>query len=1420
MEEQEKSRINRALKRATMRRDECIRRINAMHELAVRCETELSLITQLSFLVDEVDVIWSEFTAESNTVIDCLIDLGRESEYSVGQVADLRNLISISRATVNRHTQSDQINVSVRRESIISISEPVSVHNLNLNDDRESQVGSVKSGAARSSTAFGVNVPEGSVRSGHTITRTTSHVKPARLPEIPLPTFNGDIFKWLMFRDRFMSMVDQHSTIADIDKFYYLTGCLRDKALEAIAGIPVCGDNYSLAWATLTARFNKPRLVASSLLDKLLTAPKSSNENLTELNKFLLVFDEGVSVLDSMNLPNLGDFILFSVASRCLPSYTVKLFEAQLSNSFPTVRELLTFVKSRVNVLECIPNDVVHKIAKQPLQKSSHTSKGYTFVPSNYKRQQPTSLVSSTASSKSKGPCPICKGSHIISSCQKFTGWSAGTRETWVRENRRCFRCLLAGHWAPECKSPVQCDKCSYKHHPLLHSRDKNNGSASDNQVPCDEPPSHSSLLGSGCQQSSSVILGTVLVHIRDCGGVLHTVRALVDSASQISAITADCSSQLGLKVTRWTAPVSGLSGASVPNVKGLVTCDIQPRFSNEQFINFTAWVFPTITINMPSQLISNQVADKYKNLALADPSFTIPSKVDLLLGADIFARILNGKRVSVGDSYPVAFGSIFGWIIIGPVPSSNSYVSTSHHISLVSSIESLMDKFWQVEEPEAAPETFTCDGKCEEVFRDKCSRDESGRFVVPLLFRQAIVDNTFSGSRAVAVKRFQSLERKLTSDSRLREAYCKFMAEYLSLGHMSPASSTGSYFIPHHAVFKSSDPQDKIRVVFDASAQSFSSTSLNQCLFAGPKLQQDVIDVLMRFRLPRYAFTADINKMYRQILLVPEHRCYQHILWRASPQDELKAYELNTVTYGVNCAPFLAIRVLQKIAESDCADAPAVRDALMFNTYVDDICVGGDTIDEVIALQTDLINVLQRAGMSLKKWSSNTAVVLDRVLPEDRAGGMLSFDDDTCSGSKVLGLQWSQRDDTFLYVVQPERLVSTKRGMLSLIAGIFDPLGLLAPVIFFAKQLMQRVWQSGISWDDPLPPEIVEVWTRFVADLPVLQQVTVPRFIGTQLGVQGVLCGFCDASEKGYSAVVYLRLPNQSGPPLVSLLGAKTKTAPLKASTIPRLELCAAVLLARWMVRIKTALNNKVRIVNLYAFSDSTTVLSWLKVPHEKFKVFVSNRIHKVTTLLPDCHWDYVSSLNNPADCASRGIFPTDLVHHKLYWHGPEILYRNVLDGPALSQDINTENLPELKTVSPATLVTKTSDPPEPEWYSRFSSYSHMIRVVAYVYRFIQICKRRQTILAHFLTRVELDHAAVVIAKCSQRATLGKLLHDLLQNRPISAGPVARLRPFIDQRGLICVGGRLSNADVPETQKHPILLGKTSHLSILLIRH
>jgi hypothetical protein len=205
-------------------------------------------------------------------------------------------------------------------------------------------------------------------------------------------------------------------------------------------------------------------------------------------------------------------------------------------------------------------------------------------------------------------------------------------------------------------------------------------------------------------------------------------------------------------------------------------------------------------------------------------------------------------------------------------------------------------------------------------------------------------------------------------------------MSDYLSSGHMSIARSVGQYFIPHHAVCKNEDGNTKIRMVFDASAKCSSGVSLNNVLFSGPKLQREIVDVLISFRLFRHAFTADIRQMYRQILVSSRFRTFQHILWRDSPHDKVVDYELNTVTYGVNCAPYLALRVLQCIADNDCAQFPLVRDALCYQTYVDDICYGADNVASVLAVQSDLISVLARSGFELHKWSSNTPAVLQAI--------------------------------------------------------------------------------------------------------------------------------------------------------------------------------------------------------------------------------------------------------------------------------------------------------------------------------------------------------------------------------------------------------------------------------------------------------
>ncbi|CAI6371615.1 unnamed protein product [Macrosiphum euphorbiae] len=1398
--DEEVARVKRLKRSCEVKRKSYVNKIRAVHSVAVRSAEDTSVVPQLLVMVESLDHLLSSFTIEDEALLNYLLDLELDNEYPDTEGVEMFELVSFSKATAHRFMQycPDQITTSTHGGSQVSLNDVGP--NVQKSDEQvitDNVTIDVSPGAVQLTNA-------GSVRSSG-----SQVIKPTRLPEIPLPTFEGDIYEWVTFRDRFTTSVDNRTYLSDIDKFYYLVGCCKGAARDAIRGIPVSDLNYRLAWSTLEERFDKPRLVARSLIEKLLNAPRAPSENLVELNKLLVVFDEGVSLLESLHLPNLGDFILFSIAARCLPTYSIKLFEAQLANGFPTVQELLKFVKSRVAILECIPPESTSK------QSNYHKS---TKTASHNARKPPlhTSMVTSNNPSKVSPSCKCCTGNHGLTSCPKFKGWTQENRNSWARDNKICFRCLRTGHWVTKCKSSNVCGQCSRRHHSLLHSAGPAAPSKEENS-PDDKQPdvAHtSSCLGQNT--SPSVILGTALIHMSDNVGVLHTVRALIDSASQISAITSECTNRLGLRMKKWTAPVSGIGGVQVQNVLGIVRCQVQPRFSPDPVFNFDAWVFPTITADIPRQPLSRSIANKYQHLALADPSFINPGTIDVLLGADLFAQILNGKRVSVGDAFPMAFGTVFGWTIIGPVSNSTSNTSVSCPISLTTSVEALLERFWALEEPDAAPEEFTQEGQCEAIFRDGCTRDSSGRFCVPLLFRQAVSGDTFRGSRAVAEKRFEHLEKKLANNPRLRRLYCDFMSEYLKLGHMSPAKSDGDYFIPHHAVYRPTDTNPKIRVVFDASATSYSGFSLNDCLLPGPKLQRDVVDVLLLYRVHRFAFTTDISKMYRQVSVSPSHRRYQHILWRSSPEQMLQAYELNTVTYGVNCAPYLAIKVLRSIAEQDCNDLPFIKEALLYQTYVDDICAGGDTLDEALSLQDGLIQVLHGAGMELKKWASNVPVLLDKIPSEDRTCEPLSLDDSAGTGTKVLGLQWSHQDDAFMYTFQPERHVSTKRGMLSLIARMFDPLGLLSPVTFFAKTLMQRVWKAGLSWDEQLPLDMAEVWRSFVVDLSNLQCVRIPRFLGTRRDMQCVICGFCDASSTGYAAVVYLRVIDSSGNPSVSLLGARSKIAPVKSTTIPRLELCAALLLARWLARITVTLSLKLHLTDVHAWSDSTTVLSWLKHPHESFKIFVSNRIYKIHSLVPKCQWHYIESASNPADCGSRGLTPSDFIQHDLYFNGPPCLSL-----PPQQWDqyipINTaDQLPEFKIESAKVLVTQEETV---EWYERFSSYVQAVRTTARILRFIAQC-RKQPVKNGYLSRTELDQAALRIARSSQRFHFSTLIHELSQGRAISMRLLARLRPFLDNENIVRVGGRLSRSDLSDDQKHPVLLSKTSHFSVLLIRH
>ncbi|KAF0747151.1 Integrase catalytic domain-containing protein, partial [Aphis craccivora] len=504
--------------------------------------------------------------------------------------------------------------------------------------------------------------------------------------------------------------------------------------------------------------------------------------------------------------------------------------------------------------------------------------------------------------------------------------------------------------------------------------------------------------------------------------------------------------------------------------------------------------------------------------LTLADPNFDKPAPVDMLLGADIFPQIWNEKNSSLGPGFPSVYSSVFGWVLIGPVQEHPDIGAQS---MLVSSIESIMEKFWKVEEPETAPPQFTEDGMCEELFQTEMRRDSQGSFSVSLPFRSGRSSECFPGSRQVALNCLLQLERKLSADQTLYNAYRKFMQEYEKLGHMSIIEGGGQYYILHHAVQKVEGEVLKLRVVFDASAKCHSGVSLNQCLLVGPKLQQDIVDVLIGFRVHKVAFTTDICKMYRQIGVLPQYRGCQYILWRDTPQVSVKEYVLNTVTYGVNSAPYLAFRVLRYIADMECEGFPDVKNALYNQTYIDDICVGAGSVEAAKSLQSNLIDILARSGLQLKKWASNTPELLSQLQPEDCSGDPLAFEQD--NATQVLGMRWNHGDDYFSFSVNNFKMIPTKRGVLSMIARIFDPLGLLAPTIFYAKTIMQRLRQlinhpdqrdkiSGYlpcAWhfNPPGAPHFGGIWETAVKSAKSLLLRTMNAQIWTLEEITTVLC-------------------------------------------------------------------------------------------------------------------------------------------------------------------------------------------------------------------------------------------------------------------------------------------------------------------------
>ncbi|XP_058446413.1 uncharacterized protein LOC131427338 [Malaya genurostris] len=1269
---------------------------------------------------------------------------------------------------------------------------------------------------------------------------STSRVPPSasqvRLPDVKLPVFNGNLDNWLNFHDLFVSLVHSSVDLSNIQKFYYLRSSLSSDALKLIQTIPLSANNYAVAWNLLIEHYQNPTRLKQTYVDALFEFPSLRKESASDLHSLVEKFEANVKVLQQLGEKvQFWDILLIRMLSVRLDPTTRRDWE-EFSSTKDAIsfRDLTAFIQRRVTVLQSIQGTTVDVSISGQVKKHN---------------QRP--ITSNNATQLNVRKCVVCNEHHPVYQCTSFSKMSLEDKDKEVRRHHLCRNCLRRGHQAKECSSTSTCRRCRGRHHtqlctssPVANSNMKPHNVKDEKSISTDNTSIQPSALvsaslvepasfASASERRKTILLATAVIIVVDDNGNEHMARALLDSGSECCFVTESFAQSIKVKRRKINLPIAGI-GQSSTQARHKLLSTIRSR-TGRYSTNLEFLILPRITIDLPSTSVDVSSWEIPPSIQLADPSFYSTSSIDLILGAEIFFDLFKvSGRIPLGDNLPVLVNSVLGWVVSGRSTSCQSTTPIVSNLATVNDVHHLLEKFWSIEEDNVSPCHSVEEAACEEHFRRTVTRNSEGRYVVRLPLKQDVLA-TLVDNRRTALRRFYQLESRLHRNSDLHQQYRAFVEEYHSLGHMQRVDENDTtppvcYHLPHHAVIREDSTTTKLRVVFDASCKTPNGPSLNDALMVGPTVQEDLRSIIMRSRTHPVMLIADIKQMYRQVLVDEQDTSLQRIVWRVSPDSPMETYELKTVTYGTASAPYLATRVLQQLADDEHNNYPKAAEVLRKDFYVDDLFSGGGNIEETIEIRKQLNELLSKGGFELRKWASNEPTVLEGIPPEDRAlRETVDLDRDKCI--KTLGLLWEPSTDQLRYRIQlppSTDTILTKRIVLSYIARLFDPLGLVGPVVATAKVFMQKLWalkdkdNKAWDWDNDLPPAIKNRWYHYQSQLSLLNNLRIDRCILLSQYVSVQLHFFSDASEYAYGACVYVRSTDASGTVKVQLLTAKSKVASLKKQSIPRLELCGALLSAELHQKVKSSLQIN---AESYFWVDSTIVLCWLKSTPSKWTTFVANRVSKIQTASRNCPWNHVAGQQNPADHISRGLDAANLLRCDLWWRGSPWLHKEQIDWPSQRLDDidHPEALAEARKTPAAIVSTRVEPSFIDQFIEKFSNFQRMIRVVAYCRRFLQNCRRNSTRAAEAekLTAKEYKEAETAIIRLIQQQTFGNEYEALQHAQPVSSKSRIRwFHPFIDADQLIRIGGRLGKSSQQYDSKHQILLPASHQFSVLLVRY
>ena len=1283
-------------------------------------------------------------------------------------------------------------------------------------------------------------------------TKSKAHLK---LKYIEVPTFSGRTEDWMSFFRLFSKAVHSNDELDEDTKLTYLVQAIQDpRVKQEISERLDEPGAYSTIMKELEQTHDKPRWMHRKYTERLrgMTTQPRTREGL------MLLLSEGHLILNGLLRLKGGDIkqILTSTMEAVMDQTTRSLWnqKTDAQKHTPPVEDLFTFLKDQADQLEDT------KGRHKPVQKSkglthSITSPHINNNQNNASHQsqrggsQPSRQAHGGTPTNNKPPCPMCQGAHPLFYCPTFEGMAVAARKEKVMALKLCLNCLKPHHMARECNSSFRCKApgCGRKHNSLLH--EERAGPAA---TPTQQQQVVATAQCESDEEDAECLLMTARVTLLGPAGQI-TVRALLDSGSTLSIVTDQLARQLRLKSTGKSVSISGIKSAADNQLHPMKRVELASEFMPSWRADVTVASMDKVIRRLPLQNVPNvRKMAHIKGLQLADSQFDRPGKIEVLLGQNIWRHLfLEGRVKGSRPSDPEAWKTVFGWTVLGSYRQTPTQQVIQHTAASVQSnkeSDALLARFQELEEPSVFSIPLTAkEVKVEKHYEDNHTYDQgSRRYTV----RLPKVENPplLGESRTQAINRAKANEKSLIRKGRY-EAFQSVMREYLTLGHavevpgqqphpqnqsthegaaatgvaapllQATSSNPASYFMPVHSVVKETSTTTKVRAVFDASAKTTSHASLNDLLAVGPTLHPTIDKILLRFRQYPVALSSDIAKMYREVLLHPEDQPLHKYIWRESPQDQWKEYQMTRVTFGVAASPYLAVKTLQQAAADHGEEHPTAQWHVLNSFYVDDFLGGAASVEEATLLYQQLSSTLEKGSFHLRKWRSSSSQVLETIplnIQEEVPTQELT-DQHSATYPKALGVSWdSGRDTMFTNIGLPESFQQTKRGVISDVARTFDVLGWITPAILPMKILYRELWKEGLDWDEPVSEDQASKHQIWRSDLPVLKEVHLPRcYTRAEAPSSLQLHGFADASCNAYAAVVYLRATYPTQEPTVQLVVAKSKVAPLKTRTIPQLELCGANLLARLISTTGQTLG--IPISDITAYSDSTVVLGWLGGESGRYCVFSGHRIAATTILLPSQHWHHVPTDQNPADAASRGISAAELRDHELWWHGPPWLASDPINLPhqpteeVLAEGRKTERKPEPKVVL---AVMK-----EECYEQKQNSYLKLVRVTSWMLRFMRLDTKQER--SSHLTTAEGQRATMWLLQRSQHRSFSQEISTIKARKDLSPrSKVLVLHPFMGKDKLLRVGGRLWNTKLPYHTAHPVILAAADHLTIILFEY